>query len=119
MNKITTIVLVFLCHHLAAQSHKLDLTAGYNFQNRDQGGGERSDLNGWFSSLSFDVTDALSINAEVDNYYGSSQGAGTNQQNFVIGPQFTFRDEEAKIRPLAYVESGDQRLSSGGAVDHS
>jgi hypothetical protein len=119
MNKITTIVLVFLYHHLTAQSHKLDLTAGYNFQNRNQGGGERSDLNGWFSSLSFDVTDALSINAEVDNYYGSSQGAGTNQQNFVIGPQFTFRDEEAKIRPLAYVESGDQRLSSGGAVDHS
>jgi hypothetical protein len=119
MNKLTIIVLILLCPPLWAQSHKLDFTAGYNFQNSDQGNGVRSNLNGWFSSLSFDVTDALSINVEIDNYYGSSQGASANQQNFVIGPQFTFGHEEAMIQPLAYVEAGDQRSSSAGSIDHS
>ena len=119
MNKLPIIALMLLCSPLWAQSHKLDFTAGYNFQNSDQGSGVRSNLNGWFSSLSFDVTPVLSINLEVDNYYGSSQGASAKQQNFVIGPQFTFGSEEAKLRPLAYVEAGDQRSSSAGNVDHS
>jgi hypothetical protein len=110
---------ILLCPSLLAQSHKLDFTAGYNFQNSDEGSGVRSNLNGWFSSLSFDVNRALSINLEVDNYYGSSLGASTKQQNFVIGPQFTFGSEETKLRPLAYVEAGDQRSSSAGSIDHS
>ena len=113
------ILLILVCPRLRAQSHKLDFTVGYNFQNSDQGSGVRSNLNGWFSSLSFDVTDALSLNLEVDNYYGSSQGAGMKQQNFVIGPQFTFGNEEAKVRPLLYVEAGDQRSSFAGTIDHS
>jgi hypothetical protein len=119
MKKVTIFVSILLCPPLWAQSHKLDFTAGYNFQNSDQGSGVRSNLNGWFSSLSFDVTPVLSINLEVDNYYGSSQGASAKQQNFVIGPQFTFGNEEAKLRPLAYVEAGDQRSSFAGNVDHS
>jgi hypothetical protein len=80
MNKLTIIALMLLSPPLWAQSHKLDFTAGYNFQNSDQGSGVRSNLNGWFSSLSFDVTPVLSINLEVDNYYGSSQGASAKQQ---------------------------------------
>jgi len=102
-----------------AQSHQLEFSTGYNFQNSDQGSGVRANLNGWFSSLSFDLTHVLSINVEVDNYYGSIQGANSKQQNFVIGPQLTFGSETAKLRPLVYLEAGDQRSSSAGTVDHS
>jgi hypothetical protein len=104
---------------LVAQSHQLDLTTGYNFQNSDQNGGVRANLNGWFSSLSFDLTQTLSINFEVDNYYGSIQGASSKQQNFVVGPEVMFGDEKSKVRPFVYLEAGDQRSSSAGAVDHS
>jgi hypothetical protein len=61
----------------------------------------------------------LSINLEIDNYYGSIQGASSTQQNFVIGPQVTFGSERSKLRPLVYVEAGDQRSSPACAVDHS
>jgi hypothetical protein len=114
MNKLTIIALMLLCSPLWAQSHKLDFTAGYNFQNSDQGSGVRSNLNGWFSSLSFDVTPVLSINLEVDNYYGSSHGASVKKHNFVIDPQFTFGSEEAKLRPLAYVKQGTRGLLPRG-----
>jgi hypothetical protein len=37
----------------------------------------------------------------------------------VIGPQLTFGSERSKLRPLVYVEAGDQWSSSAGVVDHS
>jgi hypothetical protein len=72
-----------------------------------------------FSALSFDLNQTWSINLEIDKYYGSIQGASSKQQNFVIGPQLTLGSEKSKLRPLVYVEAGDQRSSSAGAVDHS
>jgi hypothetical protein len=119
MKRLGAIAAILLCPPLMAQSHQLEFTTGYNFQNSDQGSGVRANLNGWFSSLSFDLTRVLSINVEVDDYYGSVQGANSKQQNFVIGPQLTFGSETAKLRPLVYVEAGDQRSSSAGTVDHS
>src|SRR5258708_26067756 len=119
MKRLGTIAAILLCPPLMAQSHQLEFTTGYNFQNSDQGSGVRANLNGWFSSLSFDLTHVLSINVEVDNYYGSIQGANSKKQNFVIGPELTFGSETAKLRPLVYVEAGDQRSSYAGMVDHS
>jgi hypothetical protein len=117
--KKAPIVVLLLCQRLAAQSHQLDFTTGYNYQNSDQGQDVRANLNGWFASLQFDLSDLLSINGEVDNYYGSIQEASAKQQNFVVGPQLTFGPEKAKLRPFVYVEAGDQRSSSSGSVDHS
>jgi hypothetical protein len=37
----------------------------------------------------------------------------------VIGPQYTFRADEAKVRPYIYLQAGDQRSSSAGNVDHA
>jgi hypothetical protein len=119
MKRLAIAVVFLLCTPLFGQSHQLEFTTGYNFQNSDQGGGVRANLSGWFSSLSFDLNRTLSINMEVDNYYGSVQGASSKQQNFIIGPQLTFGSEKAKLRPLVYVEGGDQRSSSAGMVDHS
>ena len=104
---------------LVAQSHQLDLTTGYNYQNSDQGQGVRARLHGWFADLQYDLTEHLAITGEVDSYYGDSQGESLKQQNFVVGPQFTFRSEEARLRPFLYVQSGDQRSSSAGTITHS
>lgn len=41
------------------------------------------------------------------------------QQNFIVGPQFTFGDNETKLRPFVYSQAGDQRSASGGSVDHA
>ena len=85
---------------LLAQSHQLDMTTGYNYQNSDQGQGIRASLHGWFADLQYDLTEHFAVTAEVDSYYGHSQAESVRQQNFVVGPQFTFRNEEARLRPL-------------------
>ena len=112
-------LLVFLCCHVFAQSHELAVGGGYNYQNSDQGNGVRANLHGWFASAQFDLTNMVSLTAEVDNYYGHVQRQGTTQQNFIAGPQFTFGSEQAKIRPFAYAQVGDQRSSLGGNVENA
>jgi hypothetical protein len=104
---------------LLARSHQLDMTAGYNYQNSDQGQGVRTSLHGWFADFQYDLTEHLAVTAEVDGYYGHSQGESLRQQNFVVGPQFTFRNEEARLRPFMYVQSGVQRSSSAATITHS
>ena len=102
-----------------AQSHKLSVAGGYNYQNSDQGHGLRTNLHGWFGSAQFDLSSRLSLSAEDDNYYGSVSGQSTTQQNFVLGPQLTLRSEHAKWRPFFYVQAGDQRSASAGSVEHA
>ena len=104
---------------LLAQSHQLEMTAGYNYQNSDQGEGIRANLHGWFADLQYDLSEHLAVTAEVDSYYGHSQSESLQQQNFVVGPQFTLRKEEARSRPFVYVQSGLQRSSSAGTITHS
>ena len=104
---------------LLAESRQLDMTAGYNYQNSDQGQGIRVSLHGWFADLQYDLTEHLAVTAEVDSYCGHSKGESLRQQNFVVGPQFTFRKEEARLRPFVYVQSGMQRSSSAGTTAQS
>jgi len=113
------VVLLAFCLPALAQSRQLSGTLGYNYQDSDQGHGVRANLNGFFVSGQFDFNDHVSLVAEVDSYYGTVQGAGATQQNFVIGPQYTFRDEKAKARPFLYVQGGDQRSSSAGNAAHA
>lgn len=118
---LTLLLLVLLGESgaLSAQSHQLDLATGYNYQNSDQGGGSRSNLNGWYSNLQYDLSEMISVTAEVDCYYGSFQRQSLSQQNYVAGPQFTFRRAKARWRPFVFLQAGDQRLSSLGSVTHS
>ena len=104
---------------LLVHSRELSATAGYNYQNSDQGNGTRTNLHGWFVGAQFDFNPMIGITAEVDNYYGSRRHGSIKQQNFVAGPQITFRNQEAKLRPFVYVQLGDQRASSGGTVNHA
>jgi hypothetical protein len=102
-----------------AQSHQVSVAAGYNYQNSDQGHGTRVNLNGWFASAQFDFTNRVSLTAEADNYYGSLRGVGMSQQNFIVGPQFTFGTDRARVRPFVYTQAGDQRSASSGSADHA
>jgi hypothetical protein len=115
----TTILLIALCLSGFAQSHQLAVSGGYNYQKSDQGHGIRANLNGWFASAEFDLSNTVSITTEVDNYYGSVRGENTAQQNFVLGPQLTFRSDKATLRPFVYLQGGDQRSASGSEVDHA
>lgn len=63
-------------------------------------------------SAEFDLTNAFSITTEVDNYYRSLRGKNAAQQNFVIGPQLTFRSDKATLQPFVYVQGGDQRSAT-------
>jgi hypothetical protein len=97
----------------------LAISGGYNYQNSDQGQNVRLNLNGWFAGAQFDVSERISITGEIDNYYGTLAGKSQKQQNFVLGPQFSFGNDESKLRPFAYVQVGDQRSSSAGSVNHA
>ena len=81
----TTILLFALCLPGLAQSHQLAAIAGYNYQSSDQGHGVRVNLNGWFASAQFDLSNTVSITAEIDNYYGSARGEHTTQQKLRDG----------------------------------
>lgn len=117
--KRIALVIFALCAPLLAQSHKLSLAGGYNYQNSDQGRGVRVNLNGWFATAQFDLNNTVSLSAEADNYYGSLSGMSITQQNFIVGPQFTFRSETKKVRPFAYTQAGDQRSASNGSADRA
>lgn len=119
--KLTLLLLVLLgaSSSLPAESHQLDLATGYNYQYSDQGEGSRSNLNGWYTSLQYDLNEMISVGAEVDSYYGSFQHQSLRQQNYVAGPQFTFCSEKAKWRPFIFIQAGDQRSSSLDTVSHS
>ena len=112
-------LLLALCVMAFAQSREASGTIGYNYQYSDQGHGERSNLNGFFASGQLDFSDHLSIVGEVDSYYGKVGGVTATQQNFVLGPQYTFRTEKANLRPFVYLQSGDQRSGSAGNVEHA
>jgi outer membrane protein with beta-barrel domain len=115
----TMILLIAFCLPGLAQSHQLALTGGYNYQDTDQGHGLRTNLNGWFASAEFDLSNTVSITAEMDNYYGSVGSKNTAQENFVIGPQLTFRSDKATLWPFVYVQGGDQRSAFGSDVEHA
>ena len=104
---------------LPADSQQLDLATGYNYQSSDQGEGSRSNLNGWYVSLQYDLSERISVTAELDSYYGSFQRQSLRQQNYVAGPQFTFRSANAKWRPFIFMQAGDQRSSFLNSVTHS
>jgi hypothetical protein len=113
------VVLLLLCPTLHAQSREVELTAGYNYQNSDQGEGVRTNLNGWYASAQYDLNSFFAMTVEADNYYGNLNGQSQSQQNFIMGPQFTFRADEAKLRPFLYAQSGDQRSVSQDSVAHA
>jgi hypothetical protein len=114
-----SLLLILGAYTLMAQSHELDLVTGYNYQNSDEGKGLRSNLNGWYASLQYELNENVAITAEIDNYYGAFRNQYLNQQNYVAGPQFTFRSSTAKLRPFTFIEVGDQRSSGMGNVAHS
>lgn len=113
------LVLFGISRVLTAQSHQLDLATGYNFQDSDQGEGIRKNLNGWYASLQYDLSEMVSVTVEVDSYYGSLQGRSLRQQNYIAGPQLTFRSARARWRPFVTIQAGDQRSSLAGAVTHA
>ena|SRR5256885_10748871 len=115
----TTLVILTLCVPLTAQSHEVSVAAGYNYQSSDEGHAVRVNLNGWFASAQFDFNNTVSLTAEADNYYGSLRGIGMSQQNFIVGPQFTFGTDRAKFRRFVYTQAGDQRSASSGSADHA
>jgi hypothetical protein len=104
---------------LLAQSRQFDISAGYNYQSSDEGGGMRTNLNGWYGAAQLDFTHMIAITVEADNYYGALSGESERQQNFVIGPQLTFGSEKATLNPYTYLQGGDQRSSSSGSAEHA
>lgn len=119
MRKVTCvfILIALFCGAAAAQSPVAAVITGYNFSHSDQGSGY-ANLNGWFGQFSYTLTDLVSMNFEVDNYYGRFQGSSVNQHSYVVGPQLTF-NSAGKVQPFFNVEIGDQRNSSARTVEHA
>ena len=115
----TLILMAATLASVPARAQELDLAGGYNYQNSDQGKGLRIQLNGWYASGQYDLTDHLALTLEADNYYGTLGGQTERQQNFVFGPQYMFLQEERKIRPFLYVQAGDQRSLTRDDVEHA
>jgi hypothetical protein len=94
------------------------LTVGYTYLYADQGGGERSNLNGWFVRPSFNVLPKLSVFADFTNYYGSSRKGSLNSHGYTFGVSHAFAKWKG-LQPAVFGETGDIRVSNDGKITNT
>ena len=104
-------VCILVLAPFAYAQHDLSVGAGYSYTHSDVGE-SNAKLHGWYLQSSMFFTNHISLVVETDTYYGNFGGGSMNQHNYVIGPRYTFRSPQARIRPLVYAQAGDERTST-------
>ena len=101
-----------------AFAQKVDLAAGWSFTHSDQTTGF-ADLNGWYGSASYNVTQRLGLTVEHESYWGDFNGDRMNNHVWLGGVTWKFADSERRIIPFLQPLVGDTRNSSAGSVQHN
>jgi hypothetical protein len=101
-----------------AQKPVGNVTVGWTYLWADQGGGERSNLNGWYARPAINLLAGFSVFADFTNYYGSNRKGSLNSHGFTGGINKQFFPHE-RVRPSVFVEGGDIRVSNAGSITHS
>jgi hypothetical protein len=92
-----------------------NVTVGWTYLWADQGGGERSNLNGWFARPAVTIGRGYSAFADFTNYYGSNHKGSINSHGYTFGVS---RDifTHPKLKPTIFAEVGDVRASNAGSI---
>lgn len=95
-----------------------NVTVGYTYLWADQGGGERSNLNGFFMRPAFNIGKGFSVFFNSTNYYGSNHRGSLNSHGYTGGIEkqvFAY----ASLRLKIFAEGGDIRVSNAGSITNS
>lgn len=112
------IVLLLISAGLAAAQSKMEASVGWNFTHDDEGDGY-TQLNGWYGSLSYNLTQHLGLTFEHESYWGAFKNISTNQHVWLGGVNWKLLSSEHKISPFVQPLTGDTRSSYAGTIQHA
>jgi hypothetical protein len=117
MNKLFFCVAFWLASFtaVAAQSHPLDLSLGWNYAHADQGNGF-ANLNGWYGTLIYEATQRVGLTFEHESFWGQYRGSGVNQHAWLGGITVKLRQGNPKFSPFLQPLGGVTRASSSGSI---
>ena len=109
-----------LCSHAkeAAKDQATPLvtvTAGWTYLDADQGGGQRTNLNGWFARPAVNIAKGYAAFADFTNYYGLNKKGSINSHGYTFGVSKSIFSRP-KIKPTVFAEIGDVRSSNAGTI---
>jgi hypothetical protein len=114
-------ILAFVCLPGRAQEGQVGgqpistVSVGATYLWADQGGGQRSNLNGWYAKPSVNVAKGFAVFASFSNYYGANRKGALNAHGYTLGVSkdvFT----RPKFKPIVFAESGDVRVSNAEKI---
>ena len=88
-----------------------NITVGWTYLWADQGGGERSNLNGWFARPALSLGKGYAVFANFTNYYGANHKGSINSHGstFGVSRQVFARP---RLKPSLFAEVGNVRSSN-------
>lgn len=104
--------------HAQEQAQKppiVTLSVGWTYLYADQGGGQRSNLNGWYVKPSLPLGKGYAAFVDFTNYYGANSKGSINSHGYTFGVSkdvFT----RPRIKPTVFAEAGDVRSSNGRSI---
>lgn len=117
--RLILILVMLSCTYSHAQGSdpalKPNITVGWTYLWADQGGGERSNLNGWFARPALTLGKGCSVFADFTNYYGANHKGAINSHGYTFGfSKNVFA--KPRIKPAVFAEAGDVRSSNVGSI---
>lgn len=103
--------------NLAAQSHPVELSLGWNYALDGQGDGFANG-NGWYGTLNWARFERIGLTVSHESYWGAYHGVAFNQHVYLAGLTFKLRKGEPRFSPFIQPFGGDTRVSTAGAIEH-
>ncbi|MBZ5698724.1 MAG: hypothetical protein LAN18_09275 [Acidobacteriia bacterium] len=112
-----SLVLAVSLSAAAQDAPKAEVFGGYSYLRGNPGlGAPGINLNGGSGSISYNLSSAVGIVADVGGYHfsnGYGSGIGGNVISYLFGPKFVYRSS-GKVEPFAQALFGGARLSVAG-----
>ena len=93
----------------------MTIATGWTYLYADQGGGERTNLNGWFLKPSVNIGNGYAIFADFTNYYGANRKGSINSHGYTFGVSKDVLTRP-KFKSTVFAEAGDVRASNAGSI---
>jgi hypothetical protein len=106
MRKIAVLLGLLFLAPAIARAQKLDVFAGYSYEQLDQIGGD-AHTSGWEASLTYKFTSYLGVTGAFTGNYGTLFGESMSLHDFYVGPQVSI---PMRYSPFVHVLLGDMRI---------
>jgi hypothetical protein len=107
VRKTAILLSLFLLAPVVAQAQKVDVFAGYSYDQLDQPGSDAK-TSGWEGAVTFKWTSYLGATAAFTSNYGTLFGESMNLHTFYAGPELSL---PMRFSPFVHVLFGEMRLS--------